>query len=292
MNDLQLRYFTAIVELGSFSEVALELHISQSSVSKQIMQLEDELGVKLFDRSTRKVQLSSGGERLYQDARSVLVQIDHLKEAAREIARSGKKQLTVLALPVIGHYNFYIPIQMFENEHPEVEIRLEELEEPEMYRRMNLGEYDAAITYLNPMQAVRNARFVPLVEDEMILVCHNDHPLSKEPYITPSMLDDVPVQAMQKYTCTSQLYEMYFRKHKTYPHVVFRGRPGTILAGAEAGMGPALLTQIHTQTLRIRNVSLIPFQPYLKGILGIIINEQSSHESILKELTAALLQTN
>lgn len=290
MNDLQLRYFTAIVELGSFSEAALELDISQSSVSKQIMQLEDELGVKLFDRSTRKVQLSQGGERLYQDALAALVQIDHLKDAAREIAQSGKKQLTILALPVIGHYNFYIPLQMFENDHPSVSIGLEELEEPDMYRRINLGEYDAAITYLNPMQAVKNARFIPLVEDEMILVCHKDHPLSKEPFITPSMLDDVPVQAMQKYTCTNQLYEMYFRKHKTYPHVVFRGRPGTILASAEAGMGPALLSRIHTETLRIRNVALIPFRPSLKGILGIIINEQSDHESILKELTAALTQ--
>jgi len=291
MNDLQLRYFTAIVELGSFSEAALELDISQSAVSKQIMALEDELGVKLFDRSTRRVHLSKGGERLYQDALSVLAQVDHLKESAKIIAQSGKRQLTILALPVIGHYNFYIPLEMFENEHPSISIQLEELEEPDMYRRINLGEYDAAITYLNPTQAVKNARFIPLVEDEMILVCHNSHPLSQKPYISPEMLDDVPVQAMQKYTCTNQLYEMYFRKHRTYPHVVFRGRPGTILAGAEAGRGPALLTRIHTETLRIRNVSLIPFQPSLKGILGIIINEQSQNEGVVKELASLLSQS-
>jgi len=290
MNEIQLRYFTVIVELGSFSEAALELNISQSAVSKQIMQLEDELGVKLFDRSTRKVHLSKGGERLYPDALSVLVQIDHLKEEARNLAMSGKVQLSVLALPVIGHYNFYIPIELFENEHPSVSIQLEELEEPEMYRRINLGDYDAAITYLNPTQAVKNARFIPLVEDEMLLVCHNDHPFSKEPFITPDMLDDVPVQAMQKYTCANQLYEMYFRKHHSYPHVIFRGRPGTILAGAEAGRGPALLTRIHTETLRIRNVSLIPFKPSLKGILGIIINEQGKNEATIKELTAVLSQ--
>ena len=290
MTDAQLIYFTTIVELGSFSETALELNISQSSISKQIIQLEDELGVKLFDRSTRKVRLSDSGERLYQDALSALVQINHLKDTARSIALSGKSQITILALPVIGHYNFYVPIQIFENQHTNISIRLEELEEPEMYRRIHLGDYDAAITYLNPAQPVKNARFVPLAEDEMLLVCHKDHPLSQNKYITPDLLDDMPVQAMQKYTCVAQFYDLYFRKHNSYPHVIFRGRPSTILVGAEAQRGPALLTRVHTETQRISNVSLIPFSPSLKGILGCIVNEQSKHQEALQELIATLSQ--
>ena len=290
MTDTQLIYFTTIVELGSFSEAALELHISQSSISKQIMQLEDELGVKIFDRSTRKVRLSDGGERLYQDALAALSQINHMKESAKEIARAGRKQIDILALPVIGHYNFYIPIHLFENANRNITVQLEELEEPDMYRRISLGDYDAAITYLNPAQAVKNARFVPLADDDMVLACHQDHPFCQEEAVTPKMINDMPVQAMQKYTCINELYEMYFRKHNTYPHVVFRGRPGTILAGVEAGREPALLTRIHTETMRIRNTVLLTFQPPLKGILGIIINEQNRHEEIVEELTSILLQ--
>lgn len=289
MTDQQLIYFSTIVELGSFSEAAMELNISQSSISKQIMQLEDELGIQLFDRSSRKARLSSAGEYLYQDILSALVQINHIRETAAMLSASGQKRLSLLALPVIGHFNFYIPIQLFENAHSEFHVELEELEEPDMYRRINLGDYDAAITYYNPNQPVKNARFYPLVEDELILVCHKDHELSSQPFITPSMLNDMPVLSMQKYTCISQLYDLYFRKHNSYPHVMFRGRPNTILVGAEAGQGPALLTRIHTDILRVNNVSLIPFSPSLKGILGIIVNEQSHQEPLLRELVSFLL---
>ena len=288
MTDAQLIYFTKIVELGSFSEAALELDISQSSISKQIMQLEDALKVKLFDRSFRKARLTEEGEILYRDAVSALSGINHLKETAAGLADSAAHSLNVLALPIIGHYNFYIPIQIFESAHPGTNVELDELEEPEMYRRIASGEYDAAITYFNPNQSVRGAKFYPLLDDEMLLVCHRDHPLSKEDSITPEMLNGLPVLSMQKYTCVSQLYDLYFSKHGTNPHVVFRGRPNTILVRAEANRGPALLTRVHTDTIRVNNVRLIPFSPSLKGILGIIVNEQSRNAELIRELVSVL----
>jgi len=288
MTDTQLMFFTAIVDLGSFSEAALSLDISQSSVSKQIMQLEEELGVRLFDRSTRKASLTSAGEHLYQDAVLTLQQINHLKDVARRLSEKGKKRFSLMSLPVIGHFNFYIPIQLFETAHRDLGVELEELEEPEMYRRMNAGEYDAAITYYNPEQSAKNACFYPLVEDEMVLVCHNSHPFSRLSRITPQDLDDVRVLSMQKYTCISQFYELYFRKHQSNPHIVFRGRPESILVGAESRRAPALLTRIHTQTMRISNVSLIPFDPPLKAIFGIIFNEKSEHAEPLRELLSLL----
>jgi len=290
MTDQQLVYFISIVEMGSFSEVALEMNISQSSISKQIMQLEDELGVKLFDRTSRKVHLTHAGEILYQDARSAISKINHLKETAGQLALAGKNKILLLAIPVISHYNFYIPIQLFEASHSTCHVELVEIEEPEMYRRMNSGEYDAAITYYNPNQIIRHAKFYPLMEDEMMVVCHNTHPLSQYSAITPEMLDDEPVLAMQKYTCTNQLYELYFQKHNSNPHVIFRGRPGTIMAGAEARRGPALMSKIHTETLKANNVTLVPLSPSLKGILGIIINENSRSEGLVRELVSFLKQ--
>ena len=291
MTESQLLYFTTIVELGSFSEAALTLEISQSSISKQVMQLEEELGVRLFDRSFRKAHLTGAGEHLYQDAVLALTQMTHMKDVAHQLALSGRKRISLLALPVIGHFNFYIPLQMFESSQRNLEISLEELEEPEMYRRMNTGDYDAAITYYNPNQLMKHATFFPLVEDELVLVCHRNHALAERSSVTPEDLDDLRVLAMQKYTCIHQLYELYFRKHNSNPHIIFRGRPESILVGAEAQRGPALLTRVHTETMRISNVSLIPFDPPLKCILGIIVNENSAHEAILRELIPMLKES-
>lgn len=291
MTESQLVYFTTIVDLGSFSEAALSLDISQSSISKQIMQLEAELGVKLFDRTFRKAHLTSAGEHLHQDALLTLAQMNHMKDVARQLTLSGRQKLALLALPVIGHFNFYIPIQMFEASRRNLEISLEELEEPEMYRRMNAGDYDAAITYFNPNQLLKHAIFYPLVEDEMVLVCHRNHPLAEHASVSPEDLDDLRVLAMQKYTCIHQLYELYFRKHNSNPHIIFRGRPESILVGAESQRGPALLTRVHTETMRISNVKLIPFDPPLKCILGIIVNENSAHEGVLRDLIPMLKES-
>ncbi len=288
MTETQLEYFTRIVELGSFSEAALELDISQSSISKQIMQLEDELQVALFDRSFRKARLSSAGELLYQDAVEVLKNIKKMKDNAHALSSSGKKKISILALPVIGHYNFYIPISLFESEHSELEIEITEIEEPEMYRKIERGDYDAAISYFNPRQPVRNGRFFPLADDEMVLVCNKDNPLSSKEFITPEDIDGIRLLSMQKYTCISQLYELYFQKHNTHPNITFRARPETIMVGAEANQAPALLTRIHTQTQRISGCKLIPFSPSLKGILGIIINQRSQNKDILEKLSKIL----
>ena len=288
MTETQLEYFTRIVELGSFSEAALELDISQSSISKQIMQLEDELQVALFDRSFRKARLSDAGEMLYQDAIDILKNIKKMKNNAHAMSASGKKKISILALPVIGHYNFYIPISLFESEHSDLEIELIEIEEPEMYRKMERGDYDAMITYFNPKQSVKNGKFFPLADDEMVLVCSKNDPLSQKDHITPGDLDGVKILAMQKYTCISQLYDLYFQKHNTNPKITFRARPETIMVGAEAGRAPALLTRIHTQTQRMSGCNLIPFSPSLKGILGIIVNQHSQNKEILEELVKIL----
>lgn len=288
MNDVQLLYFTTIAELGSFSEAALTLNISQSSISKQVMQLEDELDIELFNRSTRKVKLSPGGEILYHDANQILKDIKQMKKNARELSGKGKYSITFLALPVIGHYNFYVPIQLFENEHADVSIELEELEEPEMIRKINSGDFDAAITYYNPNALIRNAKFYPLVDDEMVLVCHKDDEFGNAEYVTPEMLNGKRVLSMQKYTCISQLYDFYFAKYNSNPNIIFRGRPETIIVGAEAHRGPALLTRIHTETTRINNTKLIPFSPSLKGILGIIVNNNCRHQELIMELVNSL----
>ena len=177
---------------------------------------------------------------------------------------------------------------MFEDEHKDYEISFDEIEEPDMYRRMSLLDFDAAITYFNPNHTVTDAVFYPLVEDEMVVVCPEDHRFCKEEFVTPQMLDDEPVLAMQKYTIISQLYELYLKKYGSNPHIIFRGRPGTILFGAEAKKGCALTTRVHTEPIKLSHVSQIPLDPPLKGALGIMLNKQSKNKEIIGKLVATL----
>lgn len=291
MTETQLIYFSAITQYGSYSEAAFMLNISQSSISKQIMQLEDELGVKLFDRTSRKAKLTEAGVNLVQDAQAILERIQKMKRKAIDLSYEGHPHLTLLALPIIGHYNFYLPIQLFKNQNDNCHVELIELEEPDMYRRIDAGDYDAAITYFNPDRRVRGMRFIPLFEDEMVLVCHKNNPLSEKLSVCTEDLDGQPLLAMNPYTCVQQLYEQYFDTQRFKPNIVFQGRPETIQVGAEAEQGSALLTRVHTNPLRINNVVLLPFSPPLTGRLGIYTKPEAENDPLLQALIESLQST-
>src|SRR6266576_684777 len=107
----QLRYFCAVAETGSFSRAAEQSHVSQPSLSQQILKLEDELGARLFDRLGRSVRLTELGKTFLPRARAVLRELEAAKGDVVEgitpvlldRLRSGTIDVAILALPIRGH---------------------------------------------------------------------------------------------------------------------------------------------------------------------------------------------
>lgn len=147
MTTDQLRYFTTIVDTGSYIDAANELNISQSSISKQIQGLEKELGVSLFDRSHRKATLTPEGAALLSEIRSLLAKTDHLIYSARKLRPDYVRQFQVPSLPFIGYLGLYAPLGRFEFENRDYQLKVIEMEEPEMRRRILNSSFDVAITY-------------------------------------------------------------------------------------------------------------------------------------------------
>ena len=285
MTDTQLKYFITIVEEGSFMEASLKLDISQSSVSKTIMQLEDELGIKLFDRSYRRARLTSAGAVLFEESQKTLAEMERFKTLAVQLKDPQKEKVRILALPLIGHIGFYDLIQKFEKEHVNIDIEIAEVEEPELFLALKKNEYDAALTYFDPDEQAPNAKFYPLFKDEFIVVCKENDPLAKKKAIEPGDLNGRAVLSMHKHTIISRMYELYFYKHGIKPDIIFRGRPESILSGAISGRAPALLTSKHIGLMHIAGVRMIPFNPGIRGVFGIIINEKGKNAGALRGFT-------
>ena len=289
MTEDQLLYFTSIVELGSYSESALELNISQSTISKQVALLEGELGIKLFDRSKRKAYLTQEGEALYPEAAALLAQIRALKSHASDLRLGGKRKIDIIALPFVANLNFYVPIFTFEDGHLNCEVHLYEMEDNELYKRIAAKDFDIAICYYDPDKMNDQIHFYPIIENEMVAAVHKSIPLSRKKMLSPQMLDKVDVMGTQTFTTLNKVYELYFKKHNVTPHVFFRSRPQTLLGAAAAKKSIALLDRLHADMFRApADIALIPFSPGLKCVVGIAVDKEKADDPVIRELIETL----
>src|SRR6185437_8867534 len=132
-----LRYFVAVAEAENVSRAALKLHVSQPGISRQVRDLEDEIGFQLFERSAKSIKLTSAGRSFLTEARAVLQRADEAVKTARAIATGEVGELhvgyagspTVRLLPPT--------LRAFQNESPQVRVRLHDLSTEEMLAGIN-----------------------------------------------------------------------------------------------------------------------------------------------------------
>ena len=175
MDITQIQYVLAVAATGSFSAAADELYISQSSLSKQIIALEKELGMPLFDRSKRKISLTPAGESFLPHAhvidaahRALLADLAHFKAAST---------LRIVAIPVIAQYGITDHVARFRSAHPDIDLVLEEREASAILPALDNHQYDLAFVRDNYLDA---AAYVtrPVAHDKMVVVVARKHRLA------------------------------------------------------------------------------------------------------------------
>ena len=146
MNLRHLQAFATIVDVGGFARAATRLHVSQPALSRQIKALEDDLGVPLFDRIGRRVQLTSQGEDLLRRSRRLLAEADSLGERARQLKSGETGVLRVGATPQVIE-NLLAPFLIhYRCRHPGVEVHLIEDGGARLLGRLERGETHLSIT--------------------------------------------------------------------------------------------------------------------------------------------------
>jgi DNA-binding transcriptional LysR family regulator len=148
MHDLRrLRAFHAVARHGSFSAAALELRYAQSVVSHHVAALEREFGLTLVNRGTRPVSVTDAGERLLRHTEAALGYITAAEDELRAVA--GLESGILRMSGFLTACNSFVPAALarFEAAHPDVEVRLEQLEEPEALSRLRSGDHDLAVMY-------------------------------------------------------------------------------------------------------------------------------------------------
>jgi LysR family nitrogen assimilation transcriptional regulator len=147
MDLRQLRYFTAIVEQGSFSKAATKLRVAQPALSQHLRHMEDDLGVALLHRGTRGVQPTEAGERLLERARRILAEFAELRDSVRGEAAAPSGEVRI-GLPGTVSEQFSVPlIEAVKARYPTVRIRIAEAMSGFVLDWLRRGEVDLAVIY-------------------------------------------------------------------------------------------------------------------------------------------------
>jgi LysR family hca operon transcriptional activator len=182
-----LRYFVAVAEAGSLTVAAQgKLHTSQPSLSRQIRDLEDEVGAQLLARSARGIELTPAGRAFLHHARSVLSQVEAAAEAARRVAHPAKPCFAMGFLT--GHEWTWMPeaLRILRDELPNIDVMISSQYSPLLADGLSKGKIDAAI--LRREKGVPELAYRVLVKEPLVVILPSDHRLAALKAISPGDL--------------------------------------------------------------------------------------------------------
>jgi LysR family nitrogen assimilation transcriptional regulator len=253
------RTFVSVAELGTVSKAAIQLRIAQPALSRQIVALERELSLKLFDRVGRRLVLTGAGEQLLQDCRAVLSSVSAVSERARLLRRGDTGVLKVAASPqhVENVLSRFLPI--YAQRYPNVQVRLFEavgfenlamLERGEIHLGQNLRH---AVHPDDPRFGVHAFGAVELLAafDKSLLIGKGDS-------IEIDRLTPYPLLLLDSGFSIRRTFDAACRLAGLKPDILFESRaPHTLLALAEARQGVAIIpSAMRTEPYRLRVVGV------------------------------------
>jgi len=251
----QLRIFASVARHLSFVRAAEELKLTAPAVSMQVKELEAEVGLPLFDRTSRQVSLTMVGEYMLAHTRRVLAA---MRDAEDLVARFRGLQVGPLDVGMVSTAKYFLPrlLASFRREHPGIEVRLEVADNREqIVALMQQGEIELAVMGRPPQGWPTRAE--PFAMHPHVLVCANDHPFAGMELVPAAALADEGFIVREPGSGTRAALDEYMQAHQLKPRVAMQMSSNEAIKQAVmAGMGIALLS-LHTIGLELNHKLIV-----------------------------------
>jgi DNA-binding transcriptional LysR family regulator len=205
-----LAAFVKIHELGSFSQAASELFISQPALSRRLKKLETRIGVRLIDRTTQKLSLTAVGRDFYPHAQRLLRDLAEAAERLQDVSKWQAGSVTIAAIPTAAHEFLPRVIKAYGERYPDNRIRIMDIHAQDVVRAVLRGDAEFGLSFLGAQDI--EVDFQPLFEDPFVVVCRRDHPLAKKRTVTWRELAPYRLVHMGANSSSSILLEMVLNK--------------------------------------------------------------------------------
>ena len=282
----QLEYFIAVAETDTFYTAADILHITQSALSKQIMKLEKELDVQLFDRTHRSAQLTYAGKVFYEEALKLVLEYRKTLNRMEHIKSPVGEALAIGTLPLLDAYDLRRPLHEFRTEHAATRITVDEVDEQELMFGLDSDIYDFIIGN-EYMFTGRDYTLTPFGRDELIAL----FPEGSEPETSVSLaaIAEHPLCLMNSYTAICRLCQKLFRDEGLSPEILRSARVGQIVQLVHSFHAIGLLSKLSLLSHPHAGVKAVSLDPPVTFSLVMASRADSSESFLIHDLRNRLL---
>ncbi len=199
MEFRHLRYFVAVAEEGHVGRAAERLHMAQSPLSRQILQLEERIGVSLFEHAKKRVRLTEAGRRFLDEARRMLSDAESAVARTRRLAAGECGPLAVGFVDGAVHSGFLpTALRRLQVRHPDVRVALSEMRSTPQLEALRGGLLDVGFVYSPPGPEDADLASRPILRERLALALPCDHPLVTADEIRATDLDGAPWIALPR----------------------------------------------------------------------------------------------
>jgi len=273
---LDLQAFVAVADRASFRQAAGDLFLSQSALSRRIDKLEESLGVRLFERTTRRVQLTNVGETFLVNVRTAL---DGLEDAVLGIADlAAHRTGTVTCACVPSAVWHFLPevLKRFSERYPRIRVRIHDESAQDVLNLVLSGEADFGINFAGAENP--EIEFAPIYVENYVLAMRHDHPLARRKVLNWKETVDERYISVAKSSGNRSVIDAALAGIEKHPLIFCEvNHVSGVLALVEAGLGVAAVPALSVLPGRPDGIVGVPLaHPEIKRTLGLITRREHS----------------
>jgi DNA-binding transcriptional LysR family regulator len=248
MDIRQLRYLVALADERHFTRAAEREHIAQPALSQQIRRLEDELGVALVERTTRRVAITDAGELLVVRARRILSELEAAQAELQELRGLLTGHVTVGAMHTMGPVDVSLALAIFHERHPGVELTVREQSSEELAEMIRDDVLDLAFLSVTERIESHGLGLHQLVSEELVAVLPGAHRLSRRRRVRMADLAEEQFISYREGARLRELLEGAARDAGFEPQIMLESNESQrIMRLVARGMGVAILPRSDTR---------------------------------------------
>ncbi|HZW78058.1 MAG TPA: LysR substrate-binding domain-containing protein [Flavobacteriaceae bacterium] len=250
MTITQLKYVLAVAEHQNFTRAAEKSFVTQPTMSMQIQKLEEELDIKIFDRTKKPVELTEVGKKIVEQARNIVNEAERMQDVVDQEKGYIGGKFSLGIIPTVMPTLLPMFLKIFGRRYPRVQLKIEELNTAEILSQLHEGYLDAAIA-ATPLEDER-IKERPLFYEPFVGYIPENHRLWEKKEIIPSDLDLQDILLLEDGHCFRDGIMNICKASKTDNTENFQLESGsfeTLLKLADDGLGMTLLPYLHTLDL-------------------------------------------